>query len=131
MSNIEANQGVLAATNIKSPLRAARPQREREMGLFIDRKETPDQIILVCKLNALGLYLSLTAGLLILGAMILNLQILFVIGVLLVPLALACSIPYFRAAVAIREAIEEGRGRVSGKKYSFSDPLVYTIDKKK
>src|SRR6056297_2776854 len=101
------------------------------MGLFIERRETPDQVILVCKLNALGFYLSLAAGALILGSMIFNLQILFVLGVLLVPLALAVSVPYFRAAVEIRKALEEGRGRVSGKKYSFSDPLVYTMDKEK
>lgn len=101
------------------------------MGLFIERNETPDQVILVCRLHALGFYLSLVAGLLIFGAMIFNLQILFVLGLLLVPLALAASIPYFKAAVAIRKALEEGRGRVSGKKYSFSDPPVYTIDKQK
>ena len=99
------------------------------MGVFIDRKETDKQIILTCRLNALGFYLNLTAGALILGALVLNLQILYVLGLVLVPLGLASSIPYFRAALVIRKAIEEGKGKVSGKKYSFSDPLVYTIEK--
>ncbi len=99
------------------------------MGLFIDRRETDTQIILTCKLNALGFYLNLTAGILILGAIVFNLQILYVFGLVLVPLGLAASIPYFRAALVIRKAVEEGKGKVSGKKYSFSDPLVYTIDK--
>lgn len=99
------------------------------MGVFIDRQETEKQIILTCKLNALGFYINLTAGALILAAMLLDLRIFYVIGLILIPLGLASSIPYFRAAVAIRQAVEEGRGTVSGKKYSFSNPLVYTIDK--
>jgi hypothetical protein len=99
------------------------------MGIFIDREETDKQIILTCKLNALGFYLNLTAGILIISAMLFNLNILYLLGLVLVPLGLASSIPYFKAALVIRKAIEEGRGKVSGKKYSFSDPLVYTIDK--
>ena len=99
------------------------------MGIFIDRQETETQIVLTCRLNALGFYLNLTAGILILTAMLLDQRIFYVIGLILIPLGLASSIPYFRAAVAIRKAIEDGRGHVSGKKYSFSDPLVYTIEK--
>jgi hypothetical protein len=99
------------------------------MGLFIDRRETDKQIILTCKLNALGFYLNLTAGLLILSAMVFNLGILYVFGLVIIPLGLGSAIPYFRAALVIRKAVEEGKGTVSGKKYSFSDPLVYTIDK--
>ncbi len=99
------------------------------MGIFIERQETESQIILTCKLNALGFYINLTAGCLILAAMLLDLRIFYVVGLTLIPLGLASSIPYFRAAVAIRKAIEDGTGKVSGKKYSFSDPLVYTIDK--
>lgn len=99
------------------------------MGVFIDRQETDKQIILTCKLHALGFYLNLTAGALILAALLLKLQILYVLGLVLVPLGLASSIPYFRAAMIIRKAVEEGRGKISGRKYSFSDPPVYTIDK--
>ncbi len=99
------------------------------MGVFIDRQETDKKIILTCKLNALGFYLNLTAGALILAALLFNLQIFYYLGLTLVPLGLASSIPYFRAAMVIRKAMEEGKGQISGKKYSFSDPLVYTIDK--
>ncbi len=101
------------------------------MSLFVDRQETETQIILTCKLNALGFYINLVAGALILAAMLLDLRIFYVIGLTLIPLGLASSIPYFKVAVAIRKAIAEDRGSVSGKKYSFSDPLVYTIDKEK
>jgi hypothetical protein len=97
------------------------------MGIFCDKEETEEQIVIRVRYAWFYVWLGGAFVCIFLGKSFSG--VFFVPAVVFLILMIVFAVAYWPVSAEIRKAMRNGMVKVSGSKYSFSDPLTFVITK--
>ncbi len=98
------------------------------MGVFCDKKETGEQIIIRFRYAWFYVFLGGVFVCVFLGKSF-GSRIFLVPAVLFLVLMIVFAVAYWPVSTEIRKAMRNGMVKVSGSRYSFCNPLTFVIKK--
>ena len=97
------------------------------MGIFCDKEETKEQIVIRFKYAWFYVFLGGVFVCVFLGKSFS--RIFFLPSIVFFILMIIFAVAYWPVSAEIRRAMRDGMVKVSGSKYSFSNPLTFVIKK--